>query len=158
MALATAAMMVAGTGMGVAGSIMQGREENKRMRDAARERLYEAAVLKTAAGEKAHELAQERSYALGSARAGAAKAGVKGTGSVKTQRNRISAMYTQKIANMGLETGHRIGSLEREARELKRRGRSAKRAGYWGAGASLLSGGAQFGSTFKFGGGKLLFR
>jgi len=158
MALATAAMMVAGTGMGVAGSIMQGREVNRQARDAARERLAEAAVLKTLSGEKAHEFAQERSYELGSALATATKAGVKGTGSVLTQRKRIAAKYTQKIANMGLETGHKIGFLEREARELKRRGRSAKRAGYWGAGASLLSGGAELGSTFKSGGGRLLFR
>jgi hypothetical protein len=156
MALATAAMMVGGTAMQTIGSIKQGREINRQMEDAARERIREAAVIQRMSREKAYGLAQERSSAMGTARALAAKAGVAGP-SVKTQRNKIASRYTQKIAFMGLETGHRISKLKREAEELERRGRSAKRAGYWGAGSSLLSGGAMLGKTFDWDKG-LVFR
>lgn len=149
MALASLAMMAAGTAVSAYGSIQEGKEYNRQAEEAARERMREASIIQGIGQEEQFDLAREKGMAVGAHRARAAKAGVGGP-SVQTQTNRIRAEYNRKQALKGRKTMYQVGSLHREAQEWKRRGLYAKRASYWGAGESLLSGAAMMGKTFKY--------
>ncbi len=98
--------------------------------------------------ERLHDLEREKYYAVGAARALGAHAGVKvGTGSMLTQEKAIEGAYRRKQEILAKETGYRRSKLWNEAEELKRMGRKAKKSSAWSAGASLLTGGYDFGKT-----------
>lgn len=148
-----AEMMVGGGLLGAAGSILGGIESERQYKQAAKARGRQAedvtrrvGRLGVVGGQKMTDLIREGSEARGALVAQQAHAGVSGP-SVTTQRRRLGGRYREAGRRLGEEIGFAKGTLERQRRELleereelKRRGRAARIASYWDAGASITRG------------------
>lgn len=134
---------IAGTAMSAVGQVQAGQEQKKWSEYNAAVAARDAEASKQAAGYEAGQKRKETERLLGRQRALYGKAGVTFEGS-PLELMEETAAAGELDAMMIEREGKLRGSRYMEEAQLSRmKGRGAARAGMWGAGSSLLTGGAQ---------------
>ena len=142
--------MLYGTGVGldIYGTLRTQDEIDELAEFEAEEKRMKAAALGAVTAEKLHDLAVEKTYAVGAAKAAGAASGVKvGTGTALTQEKSIAGQFNRKMEVLAKKVGFERAALEREAREVERRADYLKEKTWWDFGGRLLDSGFQFGLT-----------
>lgn len=161
-------LMGTGTALEIFDILGQGKEAKRQAYWQAEQARIRAASLhkqgnyiQRATRETVHDLAVESDFAQGAVRASIAKAGVRPSGSAGNQMNRVRAAYDRQRERVSMAASAQMSSLEdaekalyAQADEMERRGDRAKKSSFWGAGASLLTGGFALGTEFDWWGKK----
>lgn len=137
--------MIGGGAMETVGNIKGGREAKRQAYAEADELGRQTSMMQRQGLERMKEIELDRQTATGRVKGAAAKSGLRQGGSVKTLSQRVSEDFERRKLFLGLEFGERTRQAGVEIGNLRRQGRRAKQAGYWGAGKSLLSTGADVG-------------
>lgn len=137
--------MAAGGGMEAYGSIRGGQKAKKEAARAAFEAERRAEVARYQGFERQRELERDKQRAVGRVKGAAAKGGLRVSGSVKTLSERVAEDFERRKLFIGTETSEQVSALYGKAHDLRSQGRRSKKAGYWGAGKSLLSTGVSIG-------------
>lgn len=142
------AAAIGGLGLGIFGTLQQGRTEQQWYDYNAALDLQRAQQERVAAGYEAGLHRKAGRALLEEQRAGYAAAGVteRGTPSIVAERTaeeiEIDALAIERA---GIK---KAGYARSQARISKLRGRAARRTSYWESGSTLLSGGSQVYSTW----------
>ena len=139
---------LAGTAMSAVGQIQQGKEQQKWSEYNAAVAERDAKAAKAAAGHEASQKRKETERLLGRQRALYGKSGVTMEGSPLELMSETAAegeLDALMIERTGAVGAQRYGE---EATLSRMKGASASRAGYWGAGTTLLTGAGQAASSY----------
>lgn len=144
---------LAGTGLETLGTYRAGKKEKEYLYEQAAEAERQSRFEQRMGIERQLELEREKRQAVGQAMAQAAKAGVMvGRGSAARRRLAIARKYGREQELIGMQVGERTRMYAEEAKELRKRGKAARRASRWSIFTSLLTGGAQAGmSAYQMG-------
>jgi len=147
MAIATVTA-VAATGVSAVSQIQQGKEQQKWSEYNAAVAERDAKAATAAAGYEASQKRKETERLLGRQRALYGKSGVTMEGSPLELMSETAAegeLDALMIQRTGAVSAQRYGE---EATLSRMKGSSAKRAGYWGAGTTLLTGAGSAASSY----------
>ena len=142
------AAAIGGLGLGIFGTLQQGRQEADWYNYNAALDLQRAGQERVAAGQEAQMIRKGGREIIEAGRAEYAAGGVteRGTPSIvaeySAEQIEIDALATERAG------GQRARYAESQAKLSKLRGKAARRTSYWQAGSTLLSGGSEIYKTW----------
>lgn len=144
MAAFAAPLMIASAGMQAIGSIAQGNAANAAAQANARSLDLQAEAESRAAGAREEQQRRSNRQFLGTQRAALAQAGIGVDGSAYDIARQSAISAELDALNIRYEGQLRSKGLRDQATVTRFEGRQARTAGFLGAGAALLSGGANY--------------
>jgi hypothetical protein len=140
------ALIIAGTAISALGSIQQGKSAQSAANANADNLEQNAAIERSQANQREEAKRREARMILGNQRAGFAQAGGGMGGSAADVMRQSSINAELDALTLRYEGDLRARGMQAEAQQERFAGKVAKRAGYFNAASSILSGAAAYGA------------
>lgn len=129
--------------IGAAGKVSAGRATGKAGEAAARESTRSAAEERRVTEDDVKDVERRLSAVAARNRAARAASGITETGSVKSAKKAFAVEVALQLGKIRRGGESRATAFEQQAAQQRRVGKSGKRAGFIGAGTTLLTAGAE---------------